>query len=111
MPVLKRRLQEKLQTLKQCEDDLSTSASARRVQQDIFTRQKRTILSQVSAEFDRLSAALETKRKDVTAAVENEMDDFYHKSMGDCKDAEYLQERVDTVRGVGTWETFCYDVM
>ena len=98
MPVLKRRLQEKLQTLRQCEDDLSNSASARRVQQDIFMRQKGTILSQVSAEFDRLSAALEAKRKDVTAAVEKEMDEFYHKSMGEYKDASDLQERVDTVR-------------
>ena len=61
-------------------------------------RQKETILSQVSAEFDRLSAALEAKRKDVTAAVEKEMDEFYHKSMGEYKDASDLQERVDTVR-------------
>lgn len=98
MPVLKKRLQEKIQTLRQCEDDLSSLASARRLQQDTFMRQKETILSQVRAEFDRLSVALEKKRNDVTTAVANEMDYIYQKSMGDCRNTEGLQDKVDAVR-------------
>ena len=98
MPVLKRRLQEKLQTLRQCEDDFSTSASARRGQRDLFMRQKTTILSQVCAEFDRLSAAIDKKRKEVAAAVESEMEDLYQKSMRDSRDTEDLQGKVNKVR-------------
>lgn len=98
MPVLKRRLQEKLQTLQQCKDDLSTSASARRGQRDLFMRQKTTILSQVCTEFDQLSAAVDKKKKEVAAAVENEMEDLHQRSMRDWRDTEDLQGKVDKVR-------------
>ena len=97
MPVLKRRLQEKLQTLRQCEGDLSLSVSTRRGQHDAFMRQKKEVLRQVHAEFDRLSAAIEKKRQEVTAAVESEMEDHYQRSVRDWRGTEDLQGKLELV--------------
>ena len=108
LPVLKRRLQEKLETLQQCEGDLSISASARRGQRDIFMHQKGKMLSQVRGEFDQLSAEIERRREEVIAEVEKEMEDLYQRSVRDWRDTEDLQRKVDLVsrRDILKWGHF-----
>ena len=98
IPVLKKRLKEKSDALKQCEEDVNNLVKERRKGSDSFLVSQGEIITEVVQRFDQLASVLTRKRDQLLLHLKDEMKELHASSSArDCEEVEQLQEKLKKV--------------
>ena len=98
IPVLKKRLKEKSDALKQCEEDVNNLVKERRKGSDSFLVSQGEIITEVVQKFDQLASVLTRKRDQLLLHLKEEMKELHASSSAkDCEEVEQLQEKLKKV--------------